>query len=282
MEAPVGSSHALRPGPRVPCFCPHTLASLSLETIPDPGEPGKGHLVEGCRADWLSAEPGSPFQGHLLSEGSGRTPGVTFSTRSAQAGWRAVIILSVVLHVFHQADCPAENVTASKMPGIISLLWKVTLHFLNLSITFDENLWTALVKTVLTTVTWAGQESRPLVQPTLLWESHTKFLGPEEDPQSWARGRFPTISVGFGSLSSMVHNARGFPGGSDGKASACNAGDPGSIPGLGRSLEKEMATHSKTLGWKIPWMEEPGRLQSMGSQSRTRLSDFTFTSCTVK
>ena len=33
-------------------------------------------------------------------------------------------------------------------------------------------------------------------------------------------------------------------------------------------LEKEMATHSSTLAWKIPWTEEPGRLQSMGSQSR--------------
>ena len=32
-------------------------------------------------------------------------------------------------------------------------------------------------------------------------------------------------------------------------------------------LEKEMATHSSTLAWKIPWIEEPGRLQSMGSQS---------------
>ena len=32
-------------------------------------------------------------------------------------------------------------------------------------------------------------------------------------------------------------------------------------------LEKEMATHSSTLAWKIPWMEEPGRLQSMGSQT---------------
>ena len=31
-------------------------------------------------------------------------------------------------------------------------------------------------------------------------------------------------------------------------------------------LEKEMATHSSTLAWKIPWMEEPGRLQSMRSQ----------------
>ena len=42
-------------------------------------------------------------------------------------------------------------------------------------------------------------------------------------------------------------------------------------------LEKEMATHSSILAWKIPWMEEPGRLQSMGSQSQTRLSDFTVT-----
>ena len=41
-------------------------------------------------------------------------------------------------------------------------------------------------------------------------------------------------------------------------------------------LEKEMATHSSTLAWKIPCTEKPGRLQSMGSQSRTRLSDFTF------
>ena len=42
-------------------------------------------------------------------------------------------------------------------------------------------------------------------------------------------------------------------------------------------LEKAMAAHSSTLAWKIPWMEEPGRLQSMGSLSRTWLSDFTFT-----
>ena len=41
--------------------------------------------------------------------------------------------------------------------------------------------------------------------------------------------------------------------------------------------EKAMAPHSSTLAWKIPWTEEPGGLQSMGSPSRTRLSDFTFT-----
>ena len=37
-----------------------------------------------------------------------------------------------------------------------------------------------------------------------------------------------------------------------------------------------MATHSSTLAWEIPWMEEPGRLQSIGSKSQTQLRDFTF------
>ena len=38
-------------------------------------------------------------------------------------------------------------------------------------------------------------------------------------------------------------------------------------------LEKEMATHSSVLIWRIPWTEEPGRLQSLRSQSQTQLSD---------
>ena len=96
----------------------------------------------------------------------------------------------------------------------------------------------------------------------------------------------------------------GFLHSSVGKESPCNAGDPSLIPGLGRSageeigyplryswaslvaqlvknspamqetwvrslgwedpLEKGMATHSSILAWRIPWTEEPGRLQSMG------------------
>ena len=40
-------------------------------------------------------------------------------------------------------------------------------------------------------------------------------------------------------------------------------------------LEKEMATHSSILAWRIPWTEEPSGLQSMGSQSQTQLSDYT-------
>ena len=52
--------------------------------------------------------------------------------------------------------------------------------------------------------------------------------------------------------------------GSDGKESACNAGDPGSMLSWEDPLEKEMATHSSILAWRIPWTEEPDRLQSMG------------------
>ena len=55
----------------------------------------------------------------------------------------------------------------------------------------------------------------------------------------------------------------GFPGGAEVKNPPANAGDTrdsGSIPGSGRSLEKEMATHSSILAWKIPRTEEPGEL----------------------
>ena len=78
-------------------------------------------------------------------------------------------------------------------------------------------------------------------------------------------------------LSISYISAIGFPGGSDGKASAYNAGET-RVRSLGQEdpLEKEIATHSSTLAWKIPWTEEPGRLQSTGSQSWTRLSDVTF------
>ena len=66
-----------------------------------------------------------------------------------------------------------------------------------------------------------------------------------------------------------------FPGGSVVKNLPANAGEVGSIPQLGRfPQEKEMATHSSILAWEIPWTEEPGRLQSPGSQkSQKRLSD---------
>ena len=54
----------------------------------------------------------------------------------------------------------------------------------------------------------------------------------------------------------------GFPCSSVGKESACNTGEWGQED----PLEKEMATYSNILPWRIPWTEEPGRLQPMGTQ----------------
>ena len=98
----------------------------------------------------------------------------------------------------------------------------------------------------------------------------------------WRRDRLPTLVF------------LDFPCGSAGKESACNVEDLGSIPGLrlpmkemqetqvqslGQEdpLEEKMATHFSFLAWKIPWTEEPGRLQSMGSLRVRHDSDFTFT-----
>ena len=55
---------------------------------------------------------------------------------------------------------------------------------------------------------------------------------------------------------------RGFPGGSVVKNLSAGAGDAG----WEDPLEKKMATHYSILAWKIPWVDEPGRLQTMGSQ----------------
>ena len=64
-----------------------------------------------------------------------------------------------------------------------------------------------------------------------------------------------------------------FPGGSDGKVSACNVGDPGSIPGLGTS-----SGEGNGNPLQYPWMEERGRLQSIKSQRvrHDRATSFSF------
>ena len=70
----------------------------------------------------------------------------------------------------------------------------------------------------------------------------------------------------------------GFSSGSVVKNLPAKAGDVAQSLGWEDPLEKEMATHSSILAWKIPWTEEPGRLQPMGLQkSRTQLSNQTTT-----
>ena len=81
-------------------------------------------------------------------------------------------------------------------------------------------------------------------------ESPVSFLGWKIP---WRRDRLPTPVF------------LGFPGGSDDNESACNVGDLDLIPLLEDPLEEGMAAHSSVLAWRIPWTEETGGLQSMGS-----------------
>ena len=73
----------------------------------------------------------------------------------------------------------------------------------------------------------------------------------------------------------------GFPGGYDGKESACNAGDPGWILGWKDPLKKGMAAHSSVLVWEIPWTEESVGLQSTGNRVECNRVTDTFTFFTV-
>ena len=64
----------------------------------------------------------------------------------------------------------------------------------------------------------------------------------------------------------VVFKTCGLPGGSDGKESACSAGDLGSIPGSGRSPRDGNGYPLQYLAWRIPWTKGPGMLQSMWSK----------------
>ena len=71
-------------------------------------------------------------------------------------------------------------------------------------------------------------------------------------------GYSPWVAKSRTRLSDFI--SKDFHGGSDGKVSVYNAGDLDLIAGSGRSPEKEMATHSSIVAWRIPWTEQPGGL----------------------
>ena len=62
-----------------------------------------------------------------------------------------------------------------------------------------------------------------------------------------------------------VDSNRGFPGGSEGEESTCKAGDLSQSLGSEYHVDEGVAIHSSVLAWRIPWTEEPGGLQSVGS-----------------
>ena len=92
------------------------------------------------------------------------------------------------------------------------------------------------------------------------WISHARIV----DWVSLLQGTFPT--QGLNSASLMAQSDNNSPAMQETWVQSLGQEDP---------LEKATATHSSTLAWKIPWTEEPGRLQAMGSQTQTRLSNFT-------
>ena len=111
-----------------------------------------------------------------------------------------------------------------------------------------------------------GDALMPQLEPPSLHNSQASVIG-----QAWVmrfdQGQsepFPGISALETGVSRLL--PWGFLGGLDGKETAWNAGEPALIPGSGRSLQEEMATHSSILAWRIPWTEEPGGLQSVESQ----------------
>ena len=95
------------------------------------------------------------------------------------------------------------------------------------------------------------------ILPCVFNKAYKEYLKPptdRQDPQD------------VNSFCSSPNLHQGFPGGSGDKASAAMWETWVRSLGWEDPLEKEMATHSSTLAWKIPWMEEPGRLQNMGAQ----------------
>ena len=64
-------------------------------------------------------------------------------------------------------------------------------------------------------------------------------------------------------ISISRESKQGFPGGSEVKNLLASEGDVGLIPGSGKSLEKDMATHFSILAGEIPWTEEPGGLHTI-------------------
>ena len=103
-------------------------------------------------------------------------------------------------------------------------------------------------------------------------------MGRNQDPQGAlvdVHGGAASAGQSGSSVKGKAHNyhvaqqVHGLPWWHSGAEPTCQRrtrGDMGLIPQSGRSLEEEMATHSSILAWEIPWTEEPGGLQCMGSQ----------------
>ena len=135
----------------------------------------------------------------------------------------------------------------------IMVFWGSYLYFLLIRYYLKGHLWVGLLY-------WTGQAQN--ISSLSLYSPHAWLIVFQPPCEAQCAGSTVTTSHPSPTLE------LGFPCGSSGQESACNAGDPGSIPGWGRSPEEGNGnpTHSSILAWKIPWTEEHGSLQSMGLQ----------------
>ena len=115
-------------------------------------------------------------------------------------------------------------------------------------------------------------QSEAKAETPVLWPPHWTSEPPKEEEgwmasEMWSEPSSPTAF--WPHLCYIL----GLPKWLSGKESACNAGDAGLIPGVGKPPEGEMATHSCILAWEIPQTEKPGRAAVHGvAKSWTRLS----------
>ena len=107
------------------------------------------------------------------------------------------------------------------------------------------------------------KERPSIVGKAIIWNILWKMVSLEMNPVREGRAGLTYVKL---KMTGVRLPNWGFPCGSVVKNSHANAGDLGSIHGLGRAPGEEMATHSSILACEIPWTEEPGGLQSMGSQ----------------
>ena len=90
----------------------------------------------------------------------------------------------------------------------------------------------------------------------------------KKNSRMWKRNvsTSPTDRKRYTHTHTHTHTHTSFPGGSDGKESACNVGDLSSMPVLGRSPGEGQGYPSSIVAWRIPWTEEPSGLWSIGLQ----------------
>ena len=134
------------------------------------------------------------------------------------------------------------------LPKLLIVFWIIREHFHTAQCISNYKWMGSISAPPRALVLWINRHHHPSLIPLCPFPGET--TGPNSPGKGTVlHGDKPTHSTSFETPSYDL----GFPDSWVGKESACNAGDPGLIPGLGRSPGEGMATHSSFLAWRIPW-----------------------------